>query len=541
MYDILLQNGLLIDGSGAPARRADLAIADGRIDSLGELGPALAQERIDCTGRIVCPGFIDLHAHSELTLLVNPAGESKLHQGVTTELSGQCGMSPFPVRPEDRAALRSVCTFIDAPTPWEWERIDGYLERLERARPAYNVAVLVGQSGLRAWVMGFEARPATPDELVRMCAVLNESLARGAVGVSLGLSYPLGSFSDSDEPLRLAATCALQDALVTVHLRNEGPLLMESLDEMLGIARETGCRLQIAHLKCIGKAHWGRADRVLERVEAAAAEGIDVAYDVYPYTAGSRHLYGSLPNWVVDGGIAPMVERLRQPETRARLRESLNAWAEGVDSGGGFSLDFPNTMVTSVRTEGNAWCVGKRLDEIAAQRAQDPLDATLDLLIEEQAEVSCVLWAMSEDDVRQILKHPLGCIATDGLAYAPYGPLSEGAPHPRSYGTYARFLGKYVRDERLLPLEAAIRKCTSLPASRLRLPDRGTLAKGLRADVVVFDPARIAERGEFGRPHAYPEGIDLVIVNGQVAARGAETAPERAGEVIRSLPANPQA
>jgi len=533
MYDLLLLNGQVVDGSGTPSRRADVGVLDGRIERIGDLTEAAARERMDCAGRVVCPGFIDLHAHSELTLLVNPSGESKLHQGVTTELNGQCGMTPFPVHPEDREALRSVCTFIDAPVAWEWERTWGYLEVLERARPAYNVATLVGQSALRAWVMGFDARPATPDELVAMCGTLNEGLAGGAVGVSLGLSYPLGSFSDSDEPLRLAATCAIQEGLVTVHLRNEGPRLMESLDEMLGIAEETGCRLQIAHLKCIGEAHWGGAQRVLEHLEKAVARGIDATYDVYPYTAGSRHLYGSLPNWVVDGGIGPMLERLRQPGARARLRESLNAWAAGLDSGGGFSLDFHNTMITSVRTEANAWCVGVRLDEIAERRGQDPLDATLDLLIEEQAEVSCVLWAMSEDDVRGFLKHPLGCIATDGLAYAPYGPLSEGAPHPRCYGTYARFLGRYVRDEGLLPLEAAIRKCTSLPASRLRLKDRGTLAEGYCADIVVFDPERIAERGDYGRPHAYPDGIDLVIVNGHVAARGPETSAERAGAVIR--------
>ena len=532
MYDVVLLNGLLVDGSGAPAFRADVGVVHGRIERIGDLGSALARERLDCAGRVVCPGFIDLHAHSELTLLVNPSGESKLHQGVTTELNGQCGMSPFPVRPEDREALRSVCTFIDAPTPWRWERVDGYLDCLRQAQPAYNVALLVGQSALRAWVMGFEARPATPDELVRMCTALNECLARGAVGVSLGLSYPLGSFSDSDEPLRLAATCAVQDGLVTVHLRNEGPRLTESLDEMLGVAQETGCRLQIAHLKCIGKAHWGRAQQVLERLERAVAEGVDVAYDVYPYTAGSRHLYGSLPNWVCDGGVEPMLVRLGQAEVRARLRESLNAWAEGVDSGGGFSLDFHNTMITSTRTEANAWCVGRRLDEIAERRGQDPLDATLDLLIEEQAEVSCVLWAMDEDDVREFLKHPLGCIATDGLAYAPYGPLSSGAPHPRCYGTYARFLGRYVRDEGLLPLEAAVRKCTSLPASRLRLGDRGLVRAGYRADLVVFDGDRIAECGEFGHPHAYPAGIDAVVVNGHVAARGVDTSPERAGEVI---------
>jgi len=533
MLDIVLLNGLVVDGTGAPGRRADVGIREGGLERIGDLAEAAARERIDCTGRVVCPGFIDLHAHSELTLLVNPAGESKLHQGVTTELNGHCGLTAFPVKPEDREALRSVCTFIDAPVTWEWEQVDEYLELLERARPAYNVATLVGQSGLRAWGMGFEARPARPEELVRMCGLLGESLARGAVGLSLGLSYPLGSFSETEEPLRLAEMCAVQEALVSVHLRNEGPGLMQALDEMLGIAEETGCRLQISHLKCIGARHWGGARRVLERVEGAAAKGIDVAYDVYPYTAGSRHLYGSLPDWVMDGGIAPMLERLRRPEVRARLRESLEAWAAGVDSGGGFSLDFHNTMVTSTCTDENAWCIGKRLDEIAEQRGQDPLDATLDLLIEEQGQVSCVLWAMSEDDVREFLKHPLGCLGTDGLAFAPYGPLSQGAPHPRCYGTYPRFLGRYVRDEGLLPMEEAIRKCTSLPASRLRLADRGRLAEGCCADVVVFDPERIAERGEYGRPHAYPEGIDLVIVNGHVAARAAETAPERAGVVIR--------
>ncbi|MGQ9732286.1 MAG: N-acyl-D-amino-acid deacylase family protein, partial [Candidatus Zipacnadales bacterium] len=466
MFDLLLLNGLLVDGSGAPPRRADLGIVGERIDRLGDLKQSLARQRLDCTGLTVAPGFIDLHAHSELTLLVNPLGESKLHQGVTTELNGQCGLAPFPVKPESREALRAVCAFIDAPVPWEWQHVDEYLTLLEQQRPAYNVAVLVGQSALRAWVMGFEARPATPDELVSMCALLTEALARGAVGVSLGLSYPLGSFCDREEALRLAGTCAIHAALVTVHLRNEGPGLMTALDEMLGIAEETGCRLQIAHLKCVGPPQWGQAEQVLERIERAVRAGINVAYDVYPYTAGSRHLYGSLPGWVLDGGIEPMIERLRRPEVREQLRQSLTQWAEGKDTAGGFALDFANTMITSVQSEANAACVGLRLDEIARQRGQEPLEATLDLLIEEKGQVNCVLWAMSEDDVREFLKHPLGCITTDGLAYAPYGPLANGAPHPRCYCTYAPFLGKDVRAEGRLSLAEAVRKCTSLPASR---------------------------------------------------------------------------
>jgi N-acyl-D-amino-acid deacylase len=534
MADILLLGGEVVDGSGAPARRADVAIAEGRIAAMGDLGGAEARERIDCRGRVVAPGFIDLHAHSELTLLANPLGESKLHQGVTTELNGQCGLTAFPVRPADREEMRKVVTFCDAPVEWRWEQIDEYLRVLEETRPAYNVATLVGQSALRAWVLGFEARPATPGELQAMCALLADSLARGAVGVSLGLAYPLGSFSDTEEPLALARAAAEHDALVTVHIRSEGHGLVLALDEMLGAARETGCRLQIAHMKCAGKAYWGGAREALGMVEAAVEAGADVTFDAYPYTAGSRHLYGSLPDWVIDGGIAAMVARLKQTETRARLRESLATWAAGEGAGGGFSLDFAQTMVTSVATEANAWAVGKRLDETAGERGQDPLDATLDLLIEEEGQVSCVLWSMTDDDVREFLRHPLGTIGTDGLAYAPYGPLSSGAPHPRCYGTFPRFLGHYVRDEGLLPLPEAIRKCTSLPASRLKLTDRGLIREGNWADVVVFDPAAIAERSDYGRPHVYPQGIDLVIVNGNVAARGHESnEADRQGTALR--------
>lgn len=533
MFDLLLLHGRVVDGSGGQALDADVGVEGGWIAAIGDLGGAEARERIDCSGKVVAPGFVDLHAHSELTLLVNPAGESKLHQGVTTELSGQCGLAPFPVRAQDREEMRSVCTFIDAPVEWTWEHVDEYLSVLEATHPSYNAAVLVGQSALRAWVLGFGARPATEDELARMRALLSESLERGGVGLSLGLSYPLGSFADGEEPLQLAATCAERDGLVTVHLRNEGPALMASLDEMLAVAARTGCRLQIDHLKTIGRRYWGRASEVLAKVEAAVDRGLDVTFDVYPYTAGSRHLYGSLPDWVVDGGVGPMIDRLREPEVRERLRESLDAWATGQDAAGGFSLDFANTMVTSVRTEANGWCVGKRLAEIAEKRGQNPLDATLDLLIEEAGEASCVLWAMSEEDVREFLKHPLGCIGTDGLAYAPYGPLSKGAPHPRCYGTFARFLGRYVRDEGLLPLPEAIRKCTSLPASRLKLSDRGLLKEGLRADVVVFDPLTVGERGEYGRPHVYPEGIETVIVNGELAVSQGETTEARPGMVLR--------
>jgi N-acyl-D-amino-acid deacylase len=290
--------------------------------------------------------------------------------------------------------------------------------------------------------------------------------------------------------------------------------------------------VHIDHLKATQQPNWGKVERALGLIERAASEGLDVTFDVYPYTAGSRHLHGSLPGWCQSGGTEAMLARLRDADCRQRLRAELDEWAQGQGAGGGFALDFPRIQITAVKTEGNQWAVGRRLDEIADRRGQDPLDATLDLLIEEEAFVSAVLHAMCEEDVRAALAHPLGCIGSDGIAFAPYGALSRGMPHPRSYGTFPRFLGHYCRDEGLLPLEEGVRKCTSLPASRLGLADRGVVRPGAKADLVVFDPEAMIDRATYEDPHQYPDGIRYVIVNGELVVGEGEESKMGTGRIL---------
>ena len=534
--DLIIQGGEVIDGSGAPATRADVGILEGAIAAVGDLSGAQAARIINATGKTVAPGFIDVHSHSDLTILVNPAAESKLHQGITTEVNGQCGFTPFPVKPEDRELLDALCPFITEKPEWTWVSTADYLARLQATQRSINVAQMVGHGALRAWVMGFENRQATEVEIRSVCEVAQQALDQGAIGVSLGLAYPLGSFSSHDEVEAIARVAARNAALVSVHLRSEGAELIESLGEMIDIARrvseEAPLRLQIDHLKASGRRWWGKVDEALEVIEAARDEGIDIAFDVYPYIAGSRHLSGSLPAWVHDGGNEAVMRRLQDPACRGRLREQHESWLRDEVAESPFELDLEHIVVTDVATDENRWAVGKTLAEIAQERNQDPLDATLDLLVEERGHVSIVLFSMSEDDMKRCLRHPLGCVATDGLVFAPYGPLSRGKPHPRCYGTFPRAIGRYARDEGLMPMAEAVRKCTSLPASRLGLTDRGVIAEGMKADLVVFDPKTLLDTATFEEPHQYPRGIEWVIVSGEVAIEGDANRKAGTGEVI---------
>ena len=523
-FDLILRNGTIIDGSGTEGFLGDLALAGGKVAAIGDLSEASARQTIDCTGQVICPGFIDLHAHSDLTLLANPKAESKVRMGVTSECNGQCGLGIFPVHAEDIAALRATCSFIEAPTEVCWSTTREYLDALRAAQPAVNVAPMLGQSALRAWAMGFEDRPASTAEIADMCAAARDGFAAGAVGISLGLAYALGSFASHEELVALCGEAAAHGKHVSVHPRSEGVRQLEGLREMIDIAREVSdrgqLRLQIDHLKCSGKASWGNMPQALRKLEEARDEGLDIAFDVYPYTAGSRHLSGSLPGWMHAGGNEALVERLRNPECRQRLREDLVASQQGGAVHNPFELPFSDILVTEVASEKNREAIGKRLDAVAALRGQDPLDATLDLIAEENGRVSVCLFSMSEEDMLLALTHPLGCIATDGLAYAPYGELARAKPHPRCYGTFPRLLGRYVREQQLLTLPEAIRKCTSLPASRLALSHRGLLKEGFAADVTVFDPETIIDRADYSDPHQYPLGIKLVIVNGQITVQG---------------------
>jgi len=535
-FDLLIRGGTVVDGSGAAPVAADLAVHGTEIAAVGDLSAADAATVIDASGLTVAPGFIDCHSHSELTLLADPRAQSKIQQGITTELNGQCGLTPYPVREEHRAELAATMAFISAPVEWDWLSPADYMDRLDAARPPYSAATMVGHSALRAWAMGFEDRPPTAAELAAMCAALRECFDQGCLGLSFGMVYAPGYFAQPPEIEALCRVAAERDRLVSVHLRSEGAELIEAITEFceMGLRAAEGLRLQIDHLKCAGERWWGKMDEALTTIERHRATGLDVAFDVYPYTAGSRHLGPSLPAWVHAEGATKMLAILADEAARERLRQELAAWEAGEPDAPEFDLSFDKTMVASVETEANQPLVGKTLQQIADERRLPALDAALDLLVAEDGFVNVVIFSMCEQDMQKALAHPLGCVATDGLAFAPDGPLSSGCPHPRSYGTYPRLLGKCVREEGVLGLEEAVRKITSLPASRLGLTDRGLIAPGKRADLVIFDPERIIDTATYAEPHQFPVGIERVIVAGQVAVHSTEQSAERHGGALRA-------
>jgi N-acyl-D-amino-acid deacylase len=532
--DILLQGGFVVDGTGSPGTTVDVGIRDGKIADVGQLGHATAARRVDCCGQVVCPGFIDMHAHSDLTIFVAPDAASKVHQGVTTEVVGHCGMTPFPVTREHKHALHSVCSFIaavgadGADVPWNWESADDYLQRLEEARPSVNLAALVGHSALRGAAMGFGADEPTPGQVRAMCDAARDALDAGAAGISFGLGYAPGCYAGTAELLALSQVASEHGRECAVHLRDEGAQLIPALEEALDLGRQTGARIQIDHLKATWPPNWGKTAEALEMLESAAEEGVDVAFDVYPYTAGSRHLSGSLPGWAVAGSPDEWLARLQQPDVRARVRAEY-ASSESGEPGD----DLSRTVIAAVGPNGDEALVGKSVQEIADERGADAVDTMMDLIVREQNRIGVVIESMCEDDVRRVLAHRLGCIATDGIGVAPRQPFSAWRPHPRSYGTYPRFLGHYVRDEGLVALEEGIRKCTSLPAARLGLPDRGRVGPGYAADVVVFEREHIIDTATYTDPHQYPDGITHVLVNGEFVIEGGSHTGARPGGVLR--------
>ena len=534
-FDLILRHGTVYDGLGNEGTAADVGLVGHEIAAVGDLSAAEGAT-VDCKGLAVAPGFVDIHNHSDLTLLVNPQAESMIRQGVTTLVTGQCGFTPFPVRPGQERELDELCPFIAAEVPWTWHSTAEFRERIGAAEPAVNVAAMIGHSALRAFVYGFGQGEPSPDQIAEMARLLEVAFDEGAVGLSFGLGYALGAFASTEEMRALCRVAARRGRHVSFHIRNEGVRLLESLREAIGLARDVAAdgilRVQIDHLKASGQRSWGKMGEALALIETARAEGLDIAFDVYPYIAGSRHLSGSLPGWITEGSHEAMIGRLSDPECRQRLRGEQEAWdREEIPVA---FLDIPpeHILITDVATEGNRWTIGKRLSEIAAAWGKDPLEAALDLLVAEDGFVNACFFSMCEEDMRLALAHEAGCVGTDGLVFAPYGALARGAPHPRSYGTYPRVLGKYVREEGLLAPPEAIRKCTSFPASRLGLTDRGRITPGCKADVVVFAPDGIRDTATFAAPHQYPSGIEMVIVNGQIVIRGAEHMGLGAGRVI---------
>ena len=530
MHDILIKNGTVIDGTGAPGRKMDVAVDGSRISGLYKPSEGRGAMAIDADGLVVCPGFIDIHTHSDLHLLSCPLAASQVRQGVTTELVGNCGGSAAPVLGLARSALES--SGRDLWVDVTWTTFDEYLLRLADVRTSVNVASLVGADTLRLGVMGAGDRPPSVDELATMNKMLADSMVEGAFGVSSGLIYAPGCFALTEELVSLATTAAALGGLYASHIRGEGRTLVEAVAEAITIGRESGCRVQISHHKACGERNWGLVGKTLAMIEAARASGIDVAFDVYPYTASSTSLDTILPPWVREGGRDEELSRLRDPQVRGRIKEELTDpgtdWENTVAEDG-----WANIVMLGFRRDGNKRFDNRSVQSVAGELGVDPADLAMDLLLDEELGVGAVFHEMSEEDVKRVISHPLAAIGSDGESEAPYGPTGSSPTHPRSYGTFPRAIRRYSMEFGLFPLEEAVRKMTSLPAERIGLTDRGTIAKGMAADLVAFDPGRIRDTATFEDPHRYPEGIVHVLVNGLPTIEHGEHTKERAGQVLR--------
>lgn len=530
MLDLLLRNARILDGTGNPWFPGDVGIEADRITRLGDLAGVEARRTLDLDGAALASGFIDLHTHSDFTLPLYPRAEAMVRQGVTTQVAGNCGFSPFPVRPDKQDLVRSYSAFVDAGLPWEWDSLAGYAEYLGRHPLACNLALQVGHGAVRIAVLGFEDRAPTETEQAEMEQLVAQAFEEGAFGLSTGLIYVPGTYSQTDELIALARVAQRYGGFYSSHIRGEGETLLTAVDEAITIGREAGVPVQLSHHKALGKQHWGAVDQSLDRIDRARAAGQDVLADQYPYTAGSTTLAALLPTWALEGGIDGMLARLRDPATRAKIRAVLLPDSPDSVPAGTREFDPETVLISSIPDGPNKHYEGLMLTEIAARRGEDPVDAAFHLLEAEGGGVQMIVFGMAEDDVRRVMRHPAIAVASDGWTQS---PAAGGKPHPRSYGTYVRVLGHYVRDERVLTLEDAVRKMTSLPAQRLRQPDLGLIRPGCRADLVVFDPDQVADRATYQDPHQFAAGVSYVIVNGQIVIdNGADTGTP-AGRVLR--------
>ena len=519
MTDLVIRGGEVIDGTGAPRCAADVAVRDGRIAEIGEVGSGSGARTIDARGRIVSPGFIDIHSHSDESVFVNSALESTVHQGVTCVVAGNCGGASAPVIGLAAEELDRDIKRYDLDRTWT--SFGEYADAVERAGSAINFSSFVGHGTLRMCVMGADDRAPTSGELAAMKALLAKSLADGAMGLSTGLIYPPSAYGTTDEISVLATVVRERDGLYASHIRNEGDELFAAVEENLEIGRRSGVRVQLSHHKASQKRNWGKVKESTAMIERAQQAGVDVIADQYPYTASSTGLAVTIPKWAHAGGSVALCERLKDPAVRQRIRgeytETERNWAHIVIAR---AMHHPD------------WS-GKSVAALATATTQDPLEWTCDALIEHDGAIDIIHHSMDETDVRYVMAKPWVCAGSDSRANAPYGPLSFGKPHPRSYGTFPRILGHYARELRVITLEDAVRKMTSLTASRLKLRDRGVVREGAWADLVIFDADRIIDTASYDDPHRYPAGIDHVIVNGEVVTHGDETLAGRPGRFLR--------
>jgi N-acyl-D-amino-acid deacylase len=530
-YDLVIRNGRIVDGTGSPWYAGDVAIRGGRIAAIGHLDAAVPAKRtIDAAGKVVAPGFIDMLGQSELTILVDPRLPSKIYQGITTEITGEGGSAA----PQSDALVKADKVGYDQLhlNP-DWRTYGEYFARLEKQGIGINVADYVGATQVRRMVLGDDDKQPTPAQLDQMCALVREAMEQGAVGVSTSLQYPPAPYAKTEELIALAAEAARYGGIYATHMRSEGDAVIPSLDEAIRIGREAHIPVEIWHLKVAGKSNWGRMPEVVAKIEAARRAGVDIAADTYAYPAWYNSLSAFVPPWAHDGGTAKLIERLRDPAMRTRIRKDMETPSAAWDNEWQEIPGPEAILLCSLHAPALKPLVGKTLAEAAKLQAKDPIDELFDVLIQDEAFTGVAVFAMSEPDVALALVQPWVSINNDSEGTSTEGLLGEGHPHPRAYGTFPRILRKYVREEKKLSLEDAIRKFSALPAARMRLADRGVLKAGMWADVVMFDPETVRDVATFESPNQLSQGMEYVLVNGVLVIDGGKMTGALPGKVLR--------
>ena len=527
MHDILIRGGLVYDGSGTPGAPGDVAIRDGRIAAIGRRIEQPAGKTIDATGLAVAPGFIDIKTHSDFTLPINPKAESKVRQGVTTEIIGHCGFSVAPCLPGKVELLKDYLSPSAPWTPFRELTFPQYLDTFPNT--SVNAGMLVGHNTLRLMTMGMSDREPSASELGQMIDLLEQGLRAGALGLSSGLFTPPGSYARPAEMHALGRVLKAHNAAYFTHLRDEFDHVLDAVQEAIDVAETCRVHVEIVHFKCSGTNNWGKAGTALKMIADAKSRGLDIDCDAYPYAAGSNPLKNLLPQWVQAGGMPAMLKRLKEPEVRAKIsadieRDGLNNWGR-IPSWDCVQISIsPNLPQYSGRT----------LLSLATERGHDPVDTLCDYLVDDQGATRVLVTSISEDDIETIVASPMALVGSDGNCVAPYGQVGKGMPHPRFYGTFPRILHHYVRERGALPLELAIHKMTGATARALKLADRGLLKEGWRADIAVFDPADFKDRATYADPHQFPSGArTTVIVNGVTVVENAKHTEAVPGTVLR--------
>lgn len=528
--DTLIRNATIVDGTGAPAFRGDLALREGVITLTGSIGETRAERVIDADSLVAAPGFIDMHSHADFSLPVIPTADSLLHQGITTVVTGQCGFSPAPLFKESRdqviPSLGLIMEDLAALIPWdEWSSFHDFLAFFERKGISVNVVPLVGQGTVRSGVVGFQQEAPDRAGMERMQAEVRKAMEQGAIGLSTGLIYPPGSYASTGELVELTRVVGALHGFYFSHIRGEGETLVEAVEEAIHIGEASGAAVQVSHFKAAGRANWPLSARALESIDRARTRGLDVYTDMYPYTAGSTGLVAFLPEWAQEGGKEKILRRLASAAERDRIKQDMasGGFAKGVDWGG----------VLISECAGSPLWEGRYVAALAEEAGKAPVDWVMDALQETRLAVNMITFAMSEENRRREMRHPAMTFCTDGLGLTDHGSLAKGRPHPRSFGSFPRILGRYVRDEGVLSLEDAVHKMTGLAARRLRLKDRGTLRPGQAADIVLFDLEKVRETATYEEPRRFAEGLQYVLVNGRPVIEDGVHTRLRPGRVLR--------